>query len=414
MLWRVITIEGSDLVRVVSARESQICLGFHPTFKCLVGVPCKCADHTMTNDKLRCRDSTRTSVSTPKSCFFERISSFKVTIPADEAIRNERKECLDGKNDDGETKTPNHILPREALQHFAEEGYLVIKDAVPSTVWIPAAASVTNRLAIPGAIVSGGSTSNSGFRSLGKLDGKYGAMPSVRSLLSHPQSRIGAIVAQLMKARSFHDAVGVRFACQLALRFPEPQLTDPTITTVGAAPRLKDLRWHTDGSYTHQRNYHNFSLLVGVALTDTTIKDPDSMPGNLCVWPKSHLDLSQGPATKLCASGDDDIDYENLVRSGAKLGKYEGLPPELDSRTKPPGIGKPVPVQLRPGDAIVLHPDLAHAAAPNLNPNVIRAIAYFRLRNASVYSKELCERMRTSSDPKAIWEDLPGVQTVQL
>lgn len=43
--------------------------------------------------------------------------------------------------------------------------------------------------------------------------------------------------------------------------------------------------WHTDGL--RQGKKHSFSLLVGIALTDTIV----SNNGNLCVWPKSHLHI---------------------------------------------------------------------------------------------------------------------------
>jgi hypothetical protein len=104
-----------------------------------------------------------------------------------------------------------------------------------------------------------------------------------------------------------------------------------------------------------------------------------------------------------------------LIHERAKLGKYEGLPRDLDNSEEelpaalPPGTGRPVPLQLKPGDAVLLHPDTAHAAAPNLDANTVRTMVYFRLRNARVYSSEMCRRMETAESVSDVFEDLPGV-----
>eukprot|EP00466_Bigelowiella_natans_P009161 jgi/Bigna1/133845/aug1.22_g8553 len=119
-----------------------------------------------------------------------------------------------------------------------------------------------------------------------------------------------------------------------------------------------------------------------------------------------------GPATEICNNGDSDIDYAALIRRGAKLGKYEGLSSKLrheHPEISPPGSLLPVPLKLRPGDAVLLHPDTAHAAAPNLHPSNVRTMIYFRLRNARVYSREMCDRMRRAETVKQAWEDLPEV-----
>mmetsp|Transcript_103 Transcript_103/g.178 ORF Transcript_103/g.178 Transcript_103/m.178 type:complete len:154 (-) Transcript_103:108-569(-) len=63
----------------------------------------------------------------------------------------------------------------------------------------------------------------------------------------------------------------------------------------------------------------------------------------------------------------------------------------------------------RVGDAVLLHPDTAHAAAPNLHPSNVRTMIYFRLRNARVYSREMCDRMRRAETVRQAWEDLPEI-----
>eukprot|EP00471_Norrisiella_sphaerica_P008386 CAMPEP_0184497468 /NCGR_PEP_ID=MMETSP0113_2-20130426/36658_1 /TAXON_ID=91329 /ORGANISM="Norrisiella sphaerica, Strain BC52" /LENGTH=333 /DNA_ID=CAMNT_0026884589 /DNA_START=240 /DNA_END=1237 /DNA_ORIENTATION=- len=307
------------------------------------------------------------------------------------------------------SRESENILSRRQIEGFAREGYLVLKSAIPKVLWQASAARVLSELATPGAIVPGGSTANSGFQTLGKLDGKYGASREMSELLTDPQSGLGLAVAALMNEKSIKKAVGGRFACQIALRFPEPELCDPSTTQRGKAPKLDELAWHTDGSHTHQRNYHNFSLLAGVALTDTTIPLSGELVGNLCIWPQSHVDLQRGPATEICKPGDAKVDYESIIERKAKLGRYEGLPADLERHTQVPGIGKPIPLQLKPGDGVLLHPDLAHAAAPNLAADRIRVMAYYRLRHVALYNKEMCEGMQRGTLVKHVWADLPGV-----
>lgn len=73
--------------------------------------------------------------------------------------------------------------------------------------------------------------------------------------------------------------------CQVALRFPDPLMWPggPAVSfksPLGAELRsgdplcsrriaLSELQWHTDGCRSRQCSRHPFSLLVGVALTDT-------------------------------------------------------------------------------------------------------------------------------------------------
>jgi hypothetical protein len=118
---------------------------------------------------------------------------------------------------------------------------------------------------------------------------------------------------------------------------------------------LRRVHWHIDG--TRQRQYHGFTLLMGVALSDCGYGDGDStaprsgatqesgpaaetaaqtehtaagaddsagdfkacgdgLEGNLCVWPQSHHDLMRSCAP-LCEPGA--VDYDALAREGVPL-----------------------------------------------------------------------------------------------
>ena len=109
--------------------------------------------------------------------------------------------------------------------------------------------------------------------------------------------------------------------------------------------RALGVRWHIDG--TRQRQYHGFTLLMGVALSDcgdvvrsveetneqqSTPKKkkkkkkkkddvvvPSELEGQLCVWPRSHWHL-QGMG-QMCEP--QPVDYAAMVKAGAPLDDYE-------------------------------------------------------------------------------------------
>lgn len=107
---------------------------------------------------------------------------------------------------------------------------------------------------------------------------------------------------------------GRQLPAQVALRFPDAILAEEKATSWAAPLQLGDLLWHTDGCSTRQCSRHPFSLLVGVALTDS--RHGEKLCGNLCVWPGSHAHLRREPALKICDAGSD---AAALCREGAAL-----------------------------------------------------------------------------------------------
>lgn len=91
-----------------------------------------------------------------------------------------------------------------------------------------------------------------------------------------------------------------------------------------------------------------FTALVGVFLSDVT----QEFAGNLVVWPGSHEVL------------------ERYFRERGSAAMTEGMP-------RVP-LGSPVQLMAAPGDLLLCHYQLAHAAAVNLSPNDRYAV-YFRL-----------------------------------
>eukprot|EP00931_Biecheleriopsis_adriatica_P054324 TRINITY_DN31955_c0_g1_i2.p1 TRINITY_DN31955_c0_g1~~TRINITY_DN31955_c0_g1_i2.p1 ORF type:complete len:499 (+),score=82.09 TRINITY_DN31955_c0_g1_i2:33-1529(+) len=277
------------------------------------------------------------------------------------------------------------LLSQEDLHRFARDGYIVMEQAVPPSLWQPASALVHSELGRPGGLVEGGNHENSGFDALGKLQGGTCNRPQFRQLLLHPSSVAGACAAQLLGVHSLAAMLGKKqLPCQVALRFPDPVLSEAEAPPAsGGRPvtrarriKLEELRWHTDGCHTRQCSRNPFSLLVGIALSDCN-GEGDELCGNLCVWPGSHKDLSELPALGICDPG---VDISELLSLGAPLAGYEGLEPGQKA-SRCPGEG-PVALRLCAGDCVILNPHTAHAAAPRYLSSGIRSMAYFRLRSS--------------------------------
>ncbi|OEU15943.1 hypothetical protein FRACYDRAFT_240639 [Fragilariopsis cylindrus CCMP1102] len=270
-------------------------------------------------------------------------------------------------DDDADSSSSNGSGPlsKDQILQFAQDGYLVLRNVVPPLLWQPAAASVFGALGKPFAVVHGGDGSNSGHKAAGKLAGH--------------KKRRGVDLA---------DAIEIsQTSAQVALRFPEPSLlglrgvavpeedglwakVKPSCTIRGEcterqqivyddddekavgrwqektkgeraecerevqANNLRELgvKWHIDG--TRQRQYHGFTLLMGVALSDCGLVQmvdngvngktngvtlTSELEGQLCVWPLSHWDL-QGMG-RMCEPKP--VDYASLVKAGAPLNDYE-------------------------------------------------------------------------------------------
>eukprot|EP00435_Cladocopium_sp_Y103_P041063 s430_g11.t1 len=271
------------------------------------------------------------------------------------------------------------------IKNFAKRGVLVLPQAVPSALWEPASALVHSYLGQPGAIIDGG------FDCMGKLEGKILHHPQFPALLADPSSAAGGAAAQLLGRRRLTERELQR--CQVALRFPELMLSGE----VPGAKRLEldDLKWHTDGCRTRQCSRHPFSLLVGVALTDTL---DDVLSGNLCVWPGSHVHLRREPALG-CPAGicDPSALPAALAAQGAPLRNYEGLPP-CDARVAAPG--RATALKLRAGDAV----------APRYVCSGVRVMVYFRLQ----LERPLVELQKEdeSETCQEVFFDLPGLYQV--
>ena len=160
-------------------------------------------------------------------------------------------------------------------------------------------------------------------------------------------------------------------AGQIAVRFP--LLDDPPPA----------LRPHLDGRYSPHNGVpagqlRSFTMLVGIALSEVTT----GYAGNLAVWPGTHRYFEQ----YFSDNGTD------LMTRG-------------DAVAMPP-IDMPQPQQMnaQPGDAFLVHYQVAHTAAPNVSPHLRYAI-YFRLRHVDHQD----QRLETLTD---IWREWDGMRVI--
>lgn len=130
-------------------------------------------------------------------------------------------------------------------------------------------------------------------------------------------------------------------ASQIALRFPI--LQDPP-----SPPRPHLDGMHTPTNGVPAGTIRNFTMLLGVALSDVTMP----YAGNLTVWPGTHHL------------------YEQYFRENGPQALLNGMPPVA--------LPEPVQVLAKAGDIIMAHYELAHGVAQNVSPHPRFAI-YFRL-----------------------------------
>jgi hypothetical protein len=117
--------------------------------------------------------------------------------------------------------------------------------------------------------------------------------------------------------------------CQVALRFPH---SIDSLVAGGAACQsvVSGRSWHTDGL--RQGKKHSFSVLVGIALSDTQVRS--GMPnceatnlGNLWVWPKSHVvchKLMRWPDGQVERESSCPVEWDTAGRDGSRGGQVAG------------------------------------------------------------------------------------------
>ena len=297
---------------------------------------------------------------------------------------------------------PAQCLQPSQLAAFVRDGCLVLPNLVPAGVLFRAQTAVNSRLGRPGGLslfydearkvvpharrtpsghtdmllpldpnaLHGGEHDKEG---VGRMGGAATTDPCLLEVLNCPE--VTRLVAQVVGPGKVCPATAV----QIALRFPG---CNDALVVAGAAMKetVRGTDWHTDGL--RQGKKHSFSLLVGVALSETPVRNR----GNLCVWPGSHHKIH--PLTR---------SPDGAVMRGN--GGYTNADGPL------PDLGPPTQLLLSPGDVVFAHSELAHCGAGHLGSE-IRTMLYFRVRHTGWKQMVELEAGAMACD---MWCDLEGV-----
>lgn len=153
---------------------------------------------------------------------------------------------------------------------------------------------------------------------------------------------------------------------QIALRFPSLQDPPPK-----PGPHLDGM--HSPHNGVPKGEIRNFTMLVGIALSDVT----QPYAGNFTVWPQTHTL------------------FQEYFKANGPESLLNGMP----------AIELPEAKQLlaKAGDVMLVHYEVAHAAAINVSPHVRYAI-YFRLKHIDHDDR----KWETMTDIWLDWEGLIG------
>jgi hypothetical protein len=181
------------------------------------------------------------------------------------------------------------------------------------------------------------------------------------------------------------------FGGQIALRPPGFSALPGVLSAIRAsakymAPPAWERAWHIDGLHNPHSGVpagqvHNFTLLLGILLTDL----PEPLMGNLTVYPGGHLAME----SHFRKEG-----LQAIIQRG-QLGLPRSLP-----------IGNPLQITGKAGDIVLVHYQMPHTVAPNLSSNMRYAV-YFRF-HAQAHTPQTF-RPETFTD---IWLDYPPLHSL--
>ena len=251
-----------------------------------------------------------------------------------------------------ETRYPDLSLSSQQRQSFAQDGYVVVEDAMPAGLVSRALEAIDQSLAAP-----------DGRAQWDCTEGKASVIPECLDLWRHTTSPALTLCESLLGEGSVAQPVS---RCQVALRFPEPWCNgDRGIDPCG---------WHVDGTI---KGVHSpFSLLLGFALSDIPTK---CLGGGLVVFPGTHLSMA--------------ADMRALVRGGADA--------ESSALRTKPALSGGIELKARRGAIILVHQKVAHNGAPNIS-DLTRYCVYFRITHGR--HKEL--QLAALDDPLLEFEGL--------
>mmetsp|Transcript_57429 Transcript_57429/g.105622 ORF Transcript_57429/g.105622 Transcript_57429/m.105622 type:complete len:492 (-) Transcript_57429:128-1603(-) len=230
------------------------------------------------------------------------------------------------------------VLSAADLAHFKEQGFLVLRNAIPPELVRNALRCINHQLGKPDCWGVDTDPLNAGQMML-----KFNAKGFKNDIFN--------------KSPVFWSAVNILLGAgnvepwdsgtQVALRFPQP---------IAAGFDIPDekpgTRYHIDGM--GQNKLAPFSLLCGVALSEQT--KPNM--GNLHVFPGSHL-------------------HEDLHKYYRERINDDN---QNEQDTNKPDLGRSLQVLLEPGDVVIAHQLLAHRVGINTSEH-IRYQLYYRVKH---------------------------------
>ena len=252
------------------------------------------------------------------------------------------------------------MLTYEQHQQFYELGYIVLRQTVPSHMIDNALRSINHSL---------------GEEGLNKED-----LPRLRQQSYCNEIRQCQRIIDLCNETAVYSSLESMMGKgnvekvtngQIALRFP-------------IAPQIKEaqLSGHLDGLGTGLNGSskgaygRKFTALAVFLLS----KLETGFSGNFTVWPKSHTF------------------FQKYFKENGHSVLEKGMP-QVDLPEDP------IMIEGNPGDVVITHHQLVHAAAPNLSPNV-RYAAIFRLHHID------CKKNGNLAYID-IWKEWPGVHNAQ-
>lgn len=257
------------------------------------------------------------------------------------------------------------ILSQSELEWFDTHGFLVLRNAVPTSAVNRALRAIYAHLGAHGAEPSLLQQYNAQSW-VPQLAAESVATASLLEVLRHVQPAVRSLVGRSVPQCAIP---------QVALRFPQPLADASQPAGCGREPVLPHELWHgmhIDGLATADNavqpgSLHSFSLLAGCALTDQMVENA----GNLVVLPGSHVQMSHV--------------LRSQAQAGVPLGPSEeselwGLGQYVPAECTEWG-STPLQLRLSAGDVVLCHYLLAHTVAPNLAPTP-RANLYWRVAHA--------------------------------
>ena len=183
---------------------------------------------------------------------------------------------------------------------------------------------------------------------------------------------------------------------QLALKLPG----DCTPQRLGSEPPDAHIDgMHSPGNGVPKGEVHNFTLIVGIALTDA----PTPNSGNLGVYPGSH---------RAIARRIEQIGIQSAMRILTK--SSESATGRLKRLVKLEGLAAPTPLCWHAGAAVVAHYQTVHFVMPHCGREP-RLVAYFRItsgarRGGTAFGGRGCPEAMTWN---GMLRDMPGIAALQ-